>query len=116
MFPGELTRGPNKLACEPAAIATPSVRNDAAFLATWVGVTSVLATTAGVVLPGDWGFFSSYLILGSNLVILAIGSTAPGLLTVITDKFSLVFPVSAFPPKKQKVLNFGLTTFFSCSI
>ncbi|QDZ19877.1 hypothetical protein HOP50_03g23940 [Chloropicon primus] len=92
VFPGELTRGPNKLACEPSAIATPSVRNDAAFLATVVLSTSVLATVAGAVLPGDWGFFSAYLIGGINLVVLAIGSTAPGLLTVLTDKFSLVFP------------------------
>ena len=92
VFPGELSRGPNKLACEPSAIATPSVRNDAAFLFTVVITTSVLATVAGVVLPGDWGFFSSYLIGGINLVVLAIGSTAPGLLTVLTDKFSLVFP------------------------
>jgi hypothetical protein len=40
----------------------PSIRNDAAFLAAVVGSTSVLAVIAGAVLPGDWGFFSSYLI------------------------------------------------------
>jgi hypothetical protein len=92
VFAGELSRGPNKLACEPAAIATPSVRNDVAFLGTTVLSTSVVATIAGVVLPGDWGFFTSYLVGGISLVVLAIGSTAPGLLTVITDRFSLVFP------------------------
>lgn len=92
VFPGELTRGPNKIACEPQAIATPSVRNDAAFLFSVVATTSVLATVCGATLPGDWGFFSAYLIGGINLVVLAIGSTAPGLLTVFTDKFSLVFP------------------------
>merc|ERR1711977_242049 len=91
-FPGELARGPNKLACEPAAIATPSVRNDAAFLFTTVMSTSLVAVVCGTTLPGDWGFFSAYLIGGIPLVVLAIGSTAPGLLTVITDRFSLIFP------------------------
>lgn len=37
----------------PAAVATPSVRDDAAFLYTLVGVTSVLAVLGGF-LPGDW--------------------------------------------------------------
>lgn len=75
----------------PDKIAIPSIRNDAAFLVTVVGTTSVLAVAAGQ-LPGDWGFFSSYLIGGITLVVLAIGSTAPGLLSVIIDKFSQVFP------------------------
>lgn len=43
-------------------------------------------------LPGDWGFFSSYLTGGVVLAVLAIGSTAPGLLQGIIDKFSQVFP------------------------
>ncbi len=46
----------------PGGIATPSVRNDAAFLFAVVGSTSILAVIAGATLPGDWGFFSSYLI------------------------------------------------------
>lgn len=37
----------------PEAVGTPSTRNDAAFLFTVVGVTSVLAVAAGQ-LPGDW--------------------------------------------------------------
>lgn len=37
----------------PEAVATPSVRDDAAFLYTLVGVTSVLAVLGGF-LPGDW--------------------------------------------------------------
>ena len=37
----------------PNQVAIPSVRNDAAFLYTLVGVTSVLAVLGGF-LPGDW--------------------------------------------------------------
>ena len=43
-------------------------------------------------LPGDWGFFGSYLTGAVVLVVLAIGSTAPGLLSVVIDKFSQVWP------------------------
>ena len=78
---------------DPEAIAKPSVRNDAAFLITVVGSTSVAATVAGVALPGDWGFFSSYLIGGIALAVLAIGSVNPGLLQFFIGKFSQVFPV-----------------------
>ncbi|KAF8066189.1 ACS8 [Scenedesmus sp. PABB004] len=88
VFMGELKQMGIK---SPDTIATPSVRNDAAFLYTTVGVVSVLAVAAGQ-LPGDWGFFSSYLIGSTVLVVLAIGSTAPGLLQVFIDKFSQVFP------------------------
>lgn len=38
------------------------------------------------------GFFVPYLVGGISLVVLAIGSTAPGLLQFFTDKFSRVFP------------------------
>lgn len=38
---------------DPEKVAIPSVRNDAAFLYTLVGVTSVLAVLGGQ-LPGDW--------------------------------------------------------------
>jgi hypothetical protein len=41
---------------------------------------------------GDWGFFTSYLVGGVPFVVLAIGSTNPGLLTFFIDKFSQVFP------------------------
>ena len=37
---------------DPGAIAIASVRNDLAFLVTVVGVSSVLAVLAGVLLPG----------------------------------------------------------------
>jgi hypothetical protein len=33
-------------------------------------------------LPGDWGFFGAYLTGGIVLGVLAVGSTAPGLLQV----------------------------------
>ncbi|GMH35225.1 hypothetical protein BSKO_03093 [Bryopsis sp. KO-2023] len=76
---------------DPAKIAIPTVRNDLAFIVTVVGVTSVLAVAAGQ-LPGDWGFWGSYLIGGISLGVLAVGSTAPGLLSFFIDKFSRVFP------------------------
>ncbi|CAN1190302.1 hypothetical protein LINPERPRIM_LOCUS40212 [Linum perenne] len=62
-------------------LAIPSVRNDAAFLFTVVGTTGFLGVLAGQ-LPGDWGFFVPYLIGSISLVVLAIGSTAPGLAVV----------------------------------
>eukprot|EP00898_Chlorokybus_atmophyticus_P004771 jgi/Chlat1/5295/Chrsp35S05196 len=73
------------------SLAIPSERNNLAFLVTVVGSTSVVAVLAGQ-LPGDWGFFVPYLTGGISLAVLAIGSTAPGLLQVIIDKFSRVFP------------------------
>lgn len=83
-FMTELTRLGIKNAEE---LAIPSVRNDAAFLATVVGVTSVVAVAAGQ-LPGDWGFFVPYLVGSLSLVVLAVGSVAPGLFQVVIDKFS----------------------------
>lgn len=50
VFIGELSRVGIK---KPDLIGKPSVRNDAAFLITLVGVTSVIAVVAGF-LPGDW--------------------------------------------------------------
>jgi hypothetical protein len=44
-------------------------------------VCSVAAVVLGQ-LPGDWGFFTSYLTGAIVLVVLAVGSTAPGLLQV----------------------------------
>jgi len=58
---------------------------------TLAGVFSVLAVILGQ-LPGDWGFFSSYLTGGVVLGVLAVGSTAPGLLQGIIDKFSQLWP------------------------
>jgi len=89
IFLGELSRVGIK---DPERLAVPSVRNDAAFLFTTVGVTSAVAVVAGVALPGDWGFFVPYLVGGISLAVLAVGSTAPGLLQVFTDQFSKVFP------------------------
>ncbi len=50
VFKGELKKVGVK---NTGAIATPTIRNERAFLVTVVGVTSVLATAAGF-LPGDW--------------------------------------------------------------
>lgn len=75
----------------PEAIGRVSVRNDAAFLFSVVGTTSVAAVVLGQ-LPGDWGFFSSYLVGGISLVVLAIGSVSPGALQFAIDSFSKVFP------------------------
>lgn len=55
------------------------------------GVFSVLAVVLGQ-LPGDWGFFGAYLTGGVVLAVLAVGSTAPGLLQGIIDKFSQLWP------------------------
>ncbi len=41
---------------------------------------------------GLQGFFVPYLTGGISLAVLAIGSTAPGLLSFFIDKFSRVFP------------------------
>ncbi|GAB2279330.1 hypothetical protein Dimus_013974 [Dionaea muscipula] len=72
-------------------LAIPSVRNDAAFLFTVVGTTGFLGVLAGQ-LPGDWGFFVPYLIGSISLVVLAIGSTSPGLLQAAISAFSSLFP------------------------
>lgn len=88
VFVGELRQMGIKA---PDQLAVPSVRNDATFLWTVAGTTGILAVAAGQ-LPGDWGFFSSYLIGSITLVVMGIGSTAPGLLQFAIDKFSQVFP------------------------
>ncbi|KAJ4812832.1 Heat-inducible transcription repressor HrcA [Rhynchospora pubera] len=72
-------------------LAIPSVRNDAAFLSTVVGVTGALAVLAGQ-LPGDWGFFVPYIIGSIPLIVLAIGSVSPGLLQAAIGAFSSFFP------------------------
>lgn len=87
-FMTELTRLGIK---NPEQLASPSVRNDAVFLVTVVGVTSAIAVAAGQ-LPGDWGFFVPYLVGSISLVVLAVGSVAPGLFQVVSDKFSTLLP------------------------
>ncbi|KAH9294944.1 hypothetical protein KI387_038532, partial [Taxus chinensis] len=72
-------------------LAIPSARNDATFLFTVVGSTGFIAVLAGQ-LPGDWGFFVPYLVGSISLVVLAVGSTAPGLLQAAIDGFSSFFP------------------------
>ncbi|KIY94923.1 hypothetical protein MNEG_13038 [Monoraphidium neglectum] len=96
VFPGELRQVGIK---SPDKLAVPSIRNDATFLATTVVGFSVLAVALGQ-LPGDWGFFGSYLSGAMILVVMGIGSTAPGLLQVVIDQFSQLFP-----DYKQRVLS-----------
>ncbi|OVA17050.1 hypothetical protein BVC80_9041g60 [Macleaya cordata] len=72
-------------------LAIPSFRNDAAFLFTVVGTTGFLGVIAGQ-LPGDWGFFVPYLLGSISLVVLAVGSVAPGLLQAAIGGFSSFFP------------------------
>lgn len=75
----------------PEAIAQVSVRNDAAFLFSVVMASSVIAVVLGQ-LPGDWGFFLSYLTGGVSLGVLAIGSVNPSILQFAIDWFSQIFP------------------------
>lgn len=75
----------------PEALASVSVRNEAAFLFSVVASTSILAVILGQ-LPGDWGFFGAYLTGGITLAVLAIGSINPSILQFFIDKFSQVFP------------------------
>lgn len=63
----------------------------AAFLFTVVGTTGFLGVLAGQ-LPGDWGFFVPYLIGSISLIVLAVGSTSPGLLQAAIGGFSSFFP------------------------
>ena len=74
------------------AVGRPSNTNDFNFIVAVVMSTSLLALVVGVVLPGDWGAFGSYLIGGISLAVLAVGSTAPGLLAVGRYKLSLFDP------------------------
>ncbi|KAI8468253.1 MAG: hypothetical protein J3K34DRAFT_427638 [Monoraphidium minutum] len=88
VFPGELRQAGVK---NPDKIAVPSIRNDAAFLASTCLFFGLLAVVLGQ-LPGDWGFFSSYLSGSMILVVMGVGSTAPGLLQVVIDRFSQIYP------------------------
>lgn len=44
----------------------------------------------GNVLPGQWGYFGSYLVGGISLAVLAIGSVNPGILQWGLDKFARI--------------------------
>jgi hypothetical protein len=89
IFPNELAQMGVK---DASAIARPSDANDFNFIVAVVMSTSFLALVVGVVLPGDWGAFGSYLIGGISLAVLAVGSTAPGLLAVAIDRFARIDP------------------------
>lgn len=73
-------------------IGQPNNDADLNFIVTVTLTTSVLAVVVGATLPGDWGAFGSYLIGGVSIVVLAIGSTAPGLLKVGVDAVSRINP------------------------
>lgn len=77
---------------DTSAIARPSTRNDAVFLAGVVGGSSIAAVLAGALLPGQIGFWGQYLIGGISIAVLAIGSTVPGLLQVGIERAGQVFP------------------------
>lgn len=94
----------------PEAIAKVSVRNDAAFLFSVVASTSVAAVVLGQ-LPGDWGFFSSYLVGGISFAVLAIGSVNPGILQFAIDSFSQVFP-----DYKERVLRHEAAHFLTAHL
>tara|TARA_B100000519_G_scaffold191067_1_gene191109 strand:+ start:359 stop:1144 length:786 start_codon:yes stop_codon:yes gene_type:complete len=75
-----------------AKIGTPNNDADFNFIVTVTVTTSLLAVIIGTTLPGDWGAFGSYLMGGVSLVVLAIGSTAPGLLKIGVDSVSRLNP------------------------
>ena len=89
VLPNELKR---LLRCAPEQIARPSDANDFNLIVAVTLSTSLLATVVGATLPGDWGAFGAYLIGGISLAVLAVGSTAPGLLRVATDRLARVNP------------------------
>ncbi|GAB5359876.1 hypothetical protein AAMO2058_000579900 [Amorphochlora amoebiformis] len=64
----------------PESLAGGDVQDDLTLLVSYVLVSSVLATGAAN-FPGQAGFFLPYLIAGSSLVLLGIGSTNPGILS-----------------------------------
>lgn len=80
-------------------LAAPSTRNEAAFLASVVIPSSLLAVAA-TFLPGDWGFFTSYLIGSISFVVLGVGSVAPGLL-----ENPIVLFAPLFSDYKERVLK-----------
>jgi len=69
----------------PELLAVPSNADLQNFLFKVVAGVSVAAVAAGF-LPGDWGYFGQYFTGSLALVVLAVGSTAPGLLEVAIDR------------------------------
>eukprot|EP00466_Bigelowiella_natans_P017263 jgi/Bigna1/90577/estExt_fgenesh1_pg.C_730096 len=76
----------------PEALAFGSTTDDLILLVVYVLVASVLAVGAAAVLPGQLGFFVPYLIGASSLVLLAVGSTNPGLLQGPKDAIGRLNP------------------------
>merc|ERR1711966_376195 len=89
VFPNELNQVGVKNSDQ---IGAPNNTNDFNFIVGVTMSTSLLALIVGVTLPGDWGAFGSYLIGGISLAVLAVGSTAPGLLVVAIDRFARISP------------------------
>ena len=55
----------------------------------------------GVVLPGDWGFFVPYLVGGTSIAVLAIGSLNPSLLQGGIEAVAMI----ASPDTKDRVVR-----------
>ena len=89
IFPNELNQMGVK---NSSQIGQPNNTNDFNFIVGVTMSTSFLALIVGATLPGDWGAFGSYLIGGISLAVLAVGSTAPGLLQVAIDRFARISP------------------------
>ncbi len=66
-----------------------------------------LATAAG---GAAQGFFVPYLTGGISIAVLAVGSTAPGLLEFAIGKFSSLFPVRALPRRMPPAAQSGRCT------
>lgn len=103
IFPNELAQMGIK---DASSIGRPSDTNDFNFIVAVTLSTSFLALIVGATLPGDWGAFGSYLIGGSSLAVLAVGSTAPGLLKVAIDRFARISPAYRQRIAKHEAAHF----------
>lgn len=113
IFPNELAQMGVK---DPASIGRPSDTNDFNFIVAVVMSTSLLALVVGLVLPGDWGAFGSYLIGGISLAVLAVGSTAPGLLAVAIDRFARVSPAYRNRIARHEAAHFLVGYLLGCPV